>query len=286
MNRRHVTLLATVGFAALLCGASPTLAQTSLGTAGSYGVLAGSTVTNTGATTITGNLGLYPGSAVTGFPPGIVNGTIHIGDAAAIQAKSDLTTAYLAIASMPTVFDLTGVDLGGQTLTPGVYGFDTSAQLTGVLTLNALGDPNAVFIFKIGSTLTTASGSSVVFINTGGNAYLSCNVFWVVGSSATLGTTTAFAGNILALESITLNTGATVDGRILARNGAVTLEGNTIVSICADQPQPPTPTPTPGGPTPTPSPGEAIPALSGWAMIMFVALLALLGFAVIRRLAT
>jgi hypothetical protein len=215
-----------MGLAASFLGASPSSAQISLGTAASFGVLAGSTVTNTGASVIAGNLGVSPGSSVTGFPPGIVTppSTIHAADAVAAQAQSDLTTAYNAIAGTPTGTDLTGMDLGGLTLTPGVYGFSTSAQLTGTLTLNALGNPSAVFIFKIGSTLTTASNSSVLVINGGS----SCNVFWQVGSSATLGTTTAFAGNILALTSITLTTGANVSGRMLARNGAVTLDSNSI----------------------------------------------------------
>ncbi len=240
-HTRRLSLVASVGFAALLCGASPSLAQIALGTAGSFGVLAGSAVTNTGATAITGDLGISPNglSSVTGFTfstspgPGTVTGTTHFADAVAIQAKVDLVTAYDAITTTPTVIDLTGTDLGGLTLIPGVYAFSTSAQLTGTLTLNAQGNPAAIFIFKIGSTLTTASGSSVAFINTGGNSHLGCNVFWQIGTSATLGTTTAFAGNILAMASITLNTGATVDGRLLARNGAVTLQGNTIVSTCA-----------------------------------------------------
>jgi len=225
-----LSLLASVGFAALLCGPSPAFAQISLGTAGNFGVLGGSAVTNTGASVITGNLGVSPGTAVTGFPPGIVTlpGTIHSADAVAAQAQIDLTTAYNAIIATPTLVDLTGTDLGGLTLTPGVYGFTSSAQLTGTLTLDAGGNPNAVFIFKIGSTLTTASGSSVSVINSGS----SCNVFWQVGSSATLGTTTSFAGNILALTSITLNTGANVSGRALARNGAVTLDGNNF-TVCA-----------------------------------------------------
>ncbi len=229
-------LLVGVAFAALLCGASLALAQ-SLGTAESFGVLGGSAVTNTGASVITGNLGVSPGTAVTGFPPGSVTppGAIHSADAVAAQAQIDLTTAYNAIVATPTLVDLTGTDLGGLTLTPGVYGFSSSAQLTGTLTLNALGNPNAVFIFKIGSTLTTASNSSVVFINTGGNSSMSCRVFWQVGSSATLGTTTSFAGNILALTSITLNTGANVSGRVLARNGAVTLAGNN-VTVCPPAP--------------------------------------------------
>ncbi len=254
----RLRLLVSVAFAALLCGASPALAQISLGTAENFGVLGGSAVTNTGSSVITGNLGVSPGTAVTGFPPGSVTppGTIHSADSVAAQAQTDLTTAYNAIAGTPTLVNLTGQDLGGLTLTPGVYGFDSSAQLTGTLILDALGNPNAVFIFKIGSTLTTASNSSVVFVNTGGNSSISCRVFWQVGSSATLGTTTSFAGNILALTSITLNTGATVSGRILARNGAVTLDTNN-VTVCPPAPiSCPiitlTPPPLPGGVTGTP----------------------------------
>jgi len=196
-----------------------------LGTADSFAVLAGSTVTNTGVTTIQGNLGVWPGAAIPGFPPGIVNGTIHAADAIAMQAQNDLTTAYIFAAGQAATSNLTGQDLGGLTLLPGVYAFNSSAQLTGTLTLNAQGNPNAVFLFQIGSTLTTASSSSVVLINGGQDG----NVFWQVGSSATLGTSTAFEGNILALTSITLNTGATIlDGRALARNGAVTLDTNDV----------------------------------------------------------
>ncbi len=237
LKGKRFRFLVSVGFAALLCGASPALAQISLGTAEGFGVLGGSAVTNTGPSLITGNLGVSPGTAVTGFPPGIVTppGTIHAADADAAQAQTDLTTAYNAIAGTPTLVDLTGQDLGGLTLTPGVYGFDSSAQLTGTLTLDALGNPDAVFIFKIGSTLTTASGSSVVFTNTGGNSSIACSVFWQVGSSATLGTGTSFAGNILALTSITLNTGANVSGRVLARNGAVTLDSSN-VTVCPPAP--------------------------------------------------
>ncbi len=188
-------------------------------------MLAGSTATNTGATTISGDLGVSPGSAVTGFPPGLVtDGTQHVADAVALQAQADVTTAYNALAGQACSVDLTGQDLGGMTLTPGVYCFSSSAQLTGALTLNAEGDPAAVFVFKIGSTLTTASNASVAFIN-GGNQ---CNVYWQVGSSATLGTGANFAGNILALASISLNTGASLVGRALARNGAVTIDTNNI----------------------------------------------------------
>ncbi len=220
-------------FAAFFLAAAPATAQISLGTAQSFGVLAGSAVTNTGSSIVAGNLGVSPGTAVTGFPPGGVTppGAIHSGDAVAAQAQIDVTTAYNAIAGTPALVDLTGTNLGGLTLTAGVYSFSTSAQLTGTLTLDAQGNPDAVFLFKIGSTLTTASGSSIVMINGGS----SCNAYWQVGSSATLGTTTSFAGNILALASITMNTGATVSGRALARNGAVTLEGNSIGG-CASAP--------------------------------------------------
>lgn len=197
----------------------------SLGTAQNFAVLGGSTVTNTGPSVITGDLGVSPGSAITGFPPGIVTGTIHSADAVALQAQSDLTTSYNVLAGLSPTQDLTGQDLGGLTLTPGVYNFDNSAQLTGTLTLDAQGKSDALFVFQIGSTLTTASASTVQIIN-GGN---DCNVFFQVGSSATLGTATAFEGNILALTSITLNTGADIlSGRALAQNGAVTLDTNDV----------------------------------------------------------
>ncbi len=201
-----------------------------LGTEQSFAVLGGSTVTNTGSSVITGNLGVSPGSAITGFPPGIVTGVTHAADAEALQAQTDTTTAVSLIwQARRATSDLTGQDLGGKTLVPGVYCSSSSAQLTGALTLNAGGDPNAVWVFKAGSTLTTASNSSVLLIN-GANP---CNVYWQVGSSATLGTTTSFVGNILALTSITLNTGANLSGRALARNGAVTLDSNIVtVPVC------------------------------------------------------
>lgn len=226
-------LAGIVFFATFFLAAAPAIAQISLGTAQGFGVLAGSAVTNTGSSIVQGNLGVSPGTAVTGFPPGTVTppGVIHSADAVAAQAQIDATTAYNAIAGTPALVDLTGTNLGGLTLTAGVYSFSSSAQLTGTLTLDAQGNPNAVFLFKIGSTLTTASGSSVVMINGGS----SCNVYWQVGSSATLGTTTTFAGNILALASITMNTGATLSGRALARTGAVTLAGNS-VGGCASAP--------------------------------------------------
>ncbi|HEY6553315.1 MAG TPA: ice-binding family protein, partial [Vicinamibacteria bacterium] len=215
----------------LFLAPSPTLAQVapSLGAAQSYAVLGGTTVTNTGATTITGDLGVSPGSAVTGFPPGIVvGGTIHAADASALAAQNSVTTAYNDLASQACTQNLTGQNLGGLTLTAGVYCFNATAQLTGTLTLNGQGNPNAVFIFRIGSTLTTASGSSVVLINSAS----SCNVFWQVGSSATLGTSSTLIGNVLALTSITATTGANVTGRALARNGAVTLDTNSVNPTC------------------------------------------------------
>jgi len=200
-----------------------------LGTAGSFGVLAGSTVTNTGSSVVAGNVGVWPGTAITGFPPGITGGAIHAGDAIAHTAQNDLTTAYNTAAGMAPTAVLTGQDLGGMTLTPGVYFFASSAQLTGTLTLNDLGNPNAVFVFQIGSTLTTASNSAVIFTS----SLADKNVYWQVGSSATLGTTTVFTGNILALTSITLNNGASIGcGSALAINGAVTLDNNVIGGGC------------------------------------------------------
>jgi type VI secretion system secreted protein VgrG len=202
-----------------------------LATAQAFAVLAGTTVTNTDATTVHGDLGVDPGLAITGFPPGIVSdGTIHAADAVALQAQDDTTAAYTTLAGEASTANLSGEDLGGMTLTAGVYSFSSSAALTGALTLDGQGNPAAVFVFQIGSTLTTASNSSVVLTNRAQG----CNVYWQVGSSATLGTTTAFTGSILALTSITLDTGATVSGRVLARNGAVTMDDNDVsIPTCA-----------------------------------------------------
>jgi hypothetical protein len=198
-----------------------------LGTAETFIVLGGSTVTNTGSSILDGDLGVWPGLSITGFPPGTVNGTTHAGDAVAQQAQSDLVTAYNDVAGQACDTVLTGQDLGGLTLLPAVYCFSTSAQLTGTLTLDAQGDPNAVWVFQVGSTLTTATDAVVDVINGGS----SCNVFWQIGSSATLGTGTELAGSILALTSITSNTSAGVFGQLLARNGAVTLDTIT-ASLC------------------------------------------------------
>ena len=210
-----------------------------LGTAGDFAVLAGSTVTNTGSSVVKGgHVGVSPGSAITGLPPGIVVPPfkMHAAHAVASHAKNDLTTAYNAAAALSPTLDLTGTDLGNLTLTPGVYFFSSSAELTGTLTLDAQSDPNAQFVFQIGSTLTTASDSSVVTINCGSMAGCGCNVFWQVGTSATLGTRTAFEGHILAQESITLVTGATILGSALARTGAVTLDSNSITNCVIPEP--------------------------------------------------
>jgi hypothetical protein len=212
-------------------GASAATAPVSLGTAASYAVLAASTVTNTGPTTITGDLGLSPGTAITGFPPGQVNGTINVADSAALQAQNDLTAAYSAAAASPVTASIP-TELGGTTETPGVYASPAGTfGITGTLTLDAQGDPNAIFIFQAASTLITASASSVNLVN-GAQA---ANVFWVVGSSATLGTYSILQGNILAQASITVTTGVTLDGRALARTAAVTLDSDTITAPASVQ---------------------------------------------------
>jgi hypothetical protein len=233
--------------------ASAATAPVGLGTAGSYAVLAGSTVTNTGPSVISGNLCVSPGTAVTGFPPGTVNsGTIHAADAAAAGAQADLTTAYNDAAGRVKSASIGGFIGAGQTLPPGVYKATSSLDVGGSLTLDAQGDPNAVFIFQAGSTLGTDTGTTISLTN-GAQA---CNVFWQVGSSATLTTGSTFQGTILALTSITVQTGDTITGRALARNGAVTLDDDTItVPSCTTGTGPTStgtgPTPTGTGPTPT-----------------------------------
>jgi hypothetical protein len=201
--------------------ATPTV---DLSTAAAFAVAAGTTVTNTGPSVIGGDIGLSPGTSIVGFPPGLQSsGVTEKTTAVALQAKNDVTTAYLDAAGR-TPFTVAPTDLGGSTLAPGVYKASSAMSLTGTVTLNGAGNADAVFIFQSGSTLVTAS-NSVVQLENGANA---CNVFWQVGSSATLGTTSKFCGTILALTSATLRTGATVSGRVLARNGAVTLDDNTI----------------------------------------------------------
>ena len=254
-------LLLGIFFSILVVGVNSMVALAStapgLGTAASYAILAGTTVTNTGNSVIAGDIGISPGSACTGFPapctgggPGTLSGAIHAGDAQALQAKSDLTAAYGVAASSPCNFNKTGVNLGGQTLTPGTYCQTTAPTLTGTLTLSG----NGVFIFQIGSTLVTAPGATVAFIN----GAQPCNVFWQVSSSATLDTTTTFVGTIMALTSISLNNGVTIAGRALARNGQVSLINDRITA-------PTTCLPTSvAGPTPTPAPAGA-PAGGGGA---------------------
>lgn len=190
---------------------------------GRFAVLGGASVTNTGLSIVTGDLGVSPGVSITGFPPGQVNGSIHNSDAAAVAAHADLITTYNdAVGQIPDA-GITG-DLGGQTLPPGVYNAASSIGLTGTVTLDAQGDRNAEWIFQIGSTLTTATASHVLLIN-GATAR---NVIWLIGSSATLGTDTDFAGRVLAQTSITVNAGVTVNGQVLAINGSVTLDTDRI----------------------------------------------------------
>lgn len=221
-----------LGFLLVGAPAQATANPVPLGTAGNFAVLGGSAVTNTGPTVVTGDLGVSSGSSVTGFPPGLVNGTIHAADAVALQAQNDLTTAYNNAAGQAADAALPP-DIGGLTLVPGVYNGSSTVGLTGTLTLDAGGDPNAVWVFQVGSGLTTASASNVQLINQASP----CNVFWQVGSSATLGTNSTMVGTIMALTSATATTGTNVDGRLLARNGAVTLDTNNVgLSDCAAAP--------------------------------------------------
>jgi hypothetical protein len=194
-----------------------------------FSVLAGAGVTNTGPSSISADIGSFPTPAITGLTSLTVGGTNHAADAVTQQAKVDLVTAYDNAAGAGSTSTI-AADLGGRTLVPGVYTSASSIGLTGVLTLDARGNANAVFVFQAGSTLTTASASRIVLIN----GAQSCNVYWQVGSSATLGTGSTFRGSIIALTSITVTTGVTIDGRALARNGAVTLDSDTITtSACA-----------------------------------------------------
>lgn len=227
-GRKAHGVLASWGFTALLLLSATSQAATAppLGNAGSFAVLGGLSITNTGNTVINGDLGISPGSSVTGFPPGIVTppGTIHAADALAGDAQTDLIVAYDALAAQVCDFGPFGpTDLAGAVLTPGVYCYSSSVQNSGVLTLSGTSAAD-VWVFRIGSTLTTGPGSSVVVTGPAP----SCNAFWQVGSSATLDTTTAFSGNILALSSISMSDGASIAGRALARNGSVTLINNTI----------------------------------------------------------
>jgi hypothetical protein len=223
-NMRRSVLSVSLAALVILIWPGTALAATDpgLGGAGAFAVLAGTTVTNTGPSWITGELGVAPGSAVTGFPPG-TSGVQHKGDSVATTAQTNLTAAYTNAAAQPCpgTNNFTGVNLGGKNLVPGVYCQTTAPSLTGTLTLNGSG----VYIFQIGSTLVTASAARVVLI---GGAQ-PCEIFWQVGSSATIATSTTFVGTIMALTSIAMQTGATLNGRALARNGAVTLDTNRII---------------------------------------------------------
>lgn len=237
--KRIGTIVLAAGLAVTLAGTVLAAASVNLGTAKSFAVLAGTTITNTGSTTITGDVGLHPGDAVTGFADVTLDGAQHLGDAVALDAKNALVTAYNDAAGATPVTKV-ATELGGTTLKPGVYGSDTLG-LTGTLTL----DGEGLYIFQAASTLITAPNSKVELTN-GASA---CDVYWQVGSSATLDTSTSFKGTIMALTSIALNKGVTLQGRALARNGAVTMINDTIdSSACAA----PSPTATPGA---TPKPG-------------------------------
>ena len=255
--------LAGVILAAVLTLAVPVAAQAApvnLATVDPFVALAGTTVTNTGPSLLNGDLGVAPGTALTGFGlPAVVNGVTHENDAVAGQAQSDLTNAYNVAAGQPVspADDLSGTDLGNRTLTAGAYRYTSSALLTGPLTLDAQGDPNAQFVFLVGAELTTESASSVVLIN----GASPCNVYWQVGSSATLGSTTAFEGNLMALTSISLNNEASVIGRVLARNGQVSLSDNVLTRpLCATETTPPPSGEPPSETVPSGAPGATGPA--------------------------
>jgi len=243
-------------FAAIPIGIAQA-APVNLATAQPFVVLSGAGATNTGPSVLNGDLGVSPGTSLSGFgAPAVVNGAVHANDGVAAQAQADLTTAYNVAAgqAISPGNELTGQNLGGLTLTPGAYGFSSSAELTGQLTLDAQGDPNAQFVFVIGTTLVTESASSVILTN----GASPCNVYWKVGSSATFGSGTAFEGNVLALETISMTSGVTFLGRALARNGEVTLINDTLTAPQCSTPSTPgtggggttTTTTTPVGGTP------------------------------------
>jgi hypothetical protein len=208
------------------CNYELNLSPVDLGLAENFAILAASTVTSAVDTTVTGNIGVYPGTAVTGFGPGVIKGNFDLGNPEAMEAQASLLAAYQMAAAKNQTALLSGTDLGGLTLTPGVYRFDTTAALTGVLTLNASGIPDASWTFQIGSALLIAGGSRVEFVDGFGNP--DC-VFWQVGSSATLLGDTSMLGNVMAYASISMKTGASITGRLLAKNGAVTLISDQVI---------------------------------------------------------
>jgi hypothetical protein len=261
---RLLALSLPIAAAGPLLGSRAAADEIDLGSAANYSILAGSAITSTGATVVSGGgIAVSPGSTLTGFPPATVLAPkpTDLGDAAAAAAQNDLASAFTSAAGLEATQDLTGEDLGGLILTPGVYAFASSAQLTGTLTLNDLGNPEALFVFQIGSTLTTAPDSAVVSINDpdapGGE------VFWQIGSSATLGSGTDFEGNILADASISVNAGVSVAGRLLAENGAVTLIDDSVTA--------PAPFTAPGGG------GSSVPETPGTFLLLGLGLAAIFG---------
>ncbi|MBL0143014.1 MAG: DUF3494 domain-containing protein [Betaproteobacteria bacterium] len=281
MHLKNLLVMAGTGFATLLLVSTSTFAQQYLGASlVPFAVLAGPTVTCVGASSLTGDVGTSPGAAIVGIPvPCAIAGVMHAADATSLAAQNDLTTAFNTLTGLACTADLTGIDLGGLTLVPGVYCFATSAQLTGNLTLDAQGNPNAVWTFKTGSTLTTAG--NVNFIN-GGNA---CGAQWRIGTSATIGVGSQMKGNILAQSAITMANGSNLVGRALARTAAVTLDNNNVsFAACGAGGGmggvPPPFVPAGGGPA---GGASGVPTLSEWAMIALAMLLAAAGFAAIRR---
>lgn len=260
---RSAVALAALVAVAFWAGGSSAFAATGtvgLATAAPYSVLGGQAVTNTGPTTLSGDLGVSPGTAITGFPPGIIGGAPHAADAVAAQAQSDLTVAYDDAAGRASTQGVAG-DLVGRTLIDGVYTSSGPLALSGTLTFDGQGNPDAVFIVQVASTLTTATASQVNTIN-GAQA---CHIFWQVGSSATLGTASTFQGTILALTSISVTTGAVVKGRALARNGSVTLDNDQFTSPACDTVVTPTSTPTSTSPSQPPTTSAAATSVAASA---------------------
>ena len=267
-NMKKSRLLRVAGVSALSCSVMLGMAsmpsafaaepKVDLGTSASYSVLGGQSVTNTGNSILAQDLGVNPGTSITGFPPGLVLGTTHATDAHSSLAQSDLVKAYDDTAGRAPTATIDG-DLAGRTLVGGVYKASSELELSGTLTLDAQNDPNTVWIFQVGSALTTGSASSIELIN-GAQA---CNVYWQVGSSATLGTASEFKGSILALTSVTVTNEANVEGRVLARNGSVTLDDNTFTSpSCATElpeTEPTDPAVDPTDPPGTTPPGDTPP---------------------------